>query len=516
MFGSSRLPGVGRPKPSIPSGACHNLALVALDNNDTLAEDLELVAAALEGLDLDEGRPALVDLVATRDRLARAIRTYLIPRFRDRETPLTVVFAGPTGSGKSTLVNSLTGTDLVDTGPLRPTTRHPVVLASARNGTRYEEISGVACEVIVGVAPILADVAIVDTPDIDSTSLGNRVAAETLLDNADIVVFVTSALRYADLVPWEILRRAVSRGAPVINVLNRLSADSSAVTTAFRSMVSTAGLEPDIIRVPEHHIAPNRHRVPSIAIRELQKRILALVADAGSTRREVLERVMRSTTRETIALADALEAALVQAEVDLDTSHTRFSGAAERLDLGSLCDGIVPGDPPRGRLARTAWRVRNRVSRARWMESRDRMSGRLSSLVEEDLRRLLVQSAVEPSTAVGLIEQGRAMTASAARSWLDEIREMAGPSLIGGALTALAIVDASARNSAIAALESQSEASAIAAARPSLVNRLESIYEMAGEWVAGSIASLPFEEADIRRLRQVTSSLAARSQFADA
>ena len=42
--------------------------------------------------------------------------------------------------------------------------------------------------------------------------------AETMIDNADIVVYVSSALRYADLVPWEVLRRAHSRGVPVIQV----------------------------------------------------------------------------------------------------------------------------------------------------------------------------------------------------------------------------------------------------------------------------------------------------------
>ena len=95
-----------------------------------LVESLTRLAEAVEGLDL---RAADVlghqDVAINRDRISGAVRDYLIPRLEQPEAPLVVVFAGPTGSGKSTLVNSLTGLDLTVAGAIRPTTARPLVLA---------------------------------------------------------------------------------------------------------------------------------------------------------------------------------------------------------------------------------------------------------------------------------------------------------------------------------------------------------------------------------------------------
>ena len=150
-------------------------------------------------------------MLPTRDRLVRAIRSYLMPRIESPAAPLLVVFAGSTGAGKSTLLNSLTGIDVSETGALRPTTREPVVLSA--DPDRYQMVGGVECVTVGGAAPILESLAFADTPDIDSTAARHREVAEIMIDHADIVVFVSSASRYGDLVPWEVIRRARSRGA---------------------------------------------------------------------------------------------------------------------------------------------------------------------------------------------------------------------------------------------------------------------------------------------------------------
>ena len=50
----------------------------------------------------------------------------------------------------------------------------------------------------------------------------NRALANQLLTAADGWLFVTTALRYADAVPWEFLRAARDRGTAMSVVLNRV------------------------------------------------------------------------------------------------------------------------------------------------------------------------------------------------------------------------------------------------------------------------------------------------------
>ena len=56
--------------------------------------------------------------------------------------------------------------------------------------------------------------AVLDAPDIDSVVSANRALAAQLLSAADLWLFVTTAARYADAVPWELLRQASERGPP--------------------------------------------------------------------------------------------------------------------------------------------------------------------------------------------------------------------------------------------------------------------------------------------------------------
>ena len=51
-------------------------------------------------------------------------------------------------------------------------------------------------------------IALVDSPDIDSIEHANRELTDRLAEAADLGIFVTTATRYADRVPWEVLGRA--------------------------------------------------------------------------------------------------------------------------------------------------------------------------------------------------------------------------------------------------------------------------------------------------------------------
>ena len=59
------------------------------------------------------------------ERAVRRLQDVVLPRLEDADAPVLVVVGGSTGSGKSTLVNSLLGRNVSRAGAVRPTTRRP-------------------------------------------------------------------------------------------------------------------------------------------------------------------------------------------------------------------------------------------------------------------------------------------------------------------------------------------------------------------------------------------------------
>jgi energy-coupling factor transporter ATP-binding protein EcfA2 len=362
--------------------------VVALRSHKEAVDALDRLAGALEALEFG---PDGADLAAERDRIAGTVRNYLIPRATEPDVPITIVFAGPTGSGKSTLINSVIGEELTRTGVLRPTTRSPVVLAPERLASRFASIAGVPCHVISVSEHRLGSTVLIDSPDIDSTSTRHRAMAETLIDNADIVVFVTSALRYADDVPWQVLRRALAREAPVLGVLNRVGSATAGAIVDFKSRLSAAGLPPDLITVGEHHLAEGIQRVPDLAIRSLRKRLGRLIDEGGAGSRRLFSTVLSSTLEQTRTLMRSLS----EIEEELDDLEAELSVyLADRqthLDITGLGSGFHPdlGDQPTGRTVRR-WRKRFEGEPLTVTEIATEVGERLRTLIESDIRNWLI------------------------------------------------------------------------------------------------------------------------------
>ncbi len=425
MCGSSHRSEVGRAKPGNQASPCNNSNVVAPQSDSHFADDLRHLAATLEDLELDGLDAESGGFRTKRERLIRSIEAYLVPRLTDPTMPVVVVFAGPTGSGKSTLVNSISGVEVSETGPLRPTTRGPVVLTSAENAARFVQISGLECEVVVGRSEILSQMAFIDTPDIDSTSAENRATAEILIDTADIVVFVTSVLRYADLVPWEVLRRAKSRGAAVISVLNRVNAGSAGAGIDFRSLLTRQDMSSDIIRVPEHYVAPGSHRLPALTVRELQRRLLEAAQALDATQQQIFDKVLDSTIGQVLDLGDRLEDMLERADQIRARVRSGLLEALSVLELGSMCEGVGPPDPPHRPLPKAIWRLRSRLSASQWRDLRLKLRSRLVALVEQEIRRASLGLTGFSPLGGQTIDDLRAMTAAACDAWIDEIEDIA-------------------------------------------------------------------------------------------
>ena len=95
--------------------------------------------------------------------------------------------------------------------------------------------------------------ALLDAPDIDSVVVENRQLAAQLLAAADLWLFVTSAARYADAVPWDFLRAAADRSAAVAVVLDRVPPRAMAeVPPHLGQLMSERGLgDSPLFAVPE-------------------------------------------------------------------------------------------------------------------------------------------------------------------------------------------------------------------------------------------------------------------------
>ncbi|RPF22345.1 GTPase domain-containing protein [Myceligenerans xiligouense] len=165
------------------------------------------------------------DAEASRARLLAQLDEHLLPRLAELSSPALVVLAGSTGAGKSTIFNSLLRGDISDAGVLRPTTREPVVGVHPRDRATLK--AGPVSELarVVEHEGVPRGTALLDAPDLDSFVSQNRSTAGKLLEGADLWLFVTTAARYGDALPWEALDRARERGASVAIVLNRVGED---------------------------------------------------------------------------------------------------------------------------------------------------------------------------------------------------------------------------------------------------------------------------------------------------
>ncbi|MFJ6278508.1 GTPase family protein [Arthrobacter subterraneus] len=225
-------------------------------SSSRLQERLEAVNEARE---LAEGRVDEDQLGAVYDVLDRASSR------RSLSAAHTVVgIFGPTGSGKSSLLNALTGTDLARVAARRPTTAEPLaviwgeegsadlldwlqvqkrhvmpdgapLLVPARNGRRGNRNEGVEGGLIL-----------LDLPDFDSTALGHRAIVERLAGQVDVLLWVTDPQKYADAaLHREFLEPLATHESVILVALNqsdRLSeADLTQVNRSLKGILAAEG-----------------------------------------------------------------------------------------------------------------------------------------------------------------------------------------------------------------------------------------------------------------------------------
>ncbi len=241
---------------------------------DQARAGLHALAEALDGVRFpleDEGTgPQLLG------ELLWAIRGYLLPRLGDVDAPLVAVLIGSTGSGKSTILNSLAGRPISEVSVVRPTTTQPVVWCHADNVSRYEDgpLAGLAPRVVGTSDPLLHRLTIIDAPDVDSVEVAHRATADALLRATDVCLFVTTPQRYADAVPWEFLLQAHRRDVPLMYIMNRTRTEiDPTIIGDFVARMQGGGLAvefDEVIPIPEQDVIQSYSGVDDAAVSHIR------------------------------------------------------------------------------------------------------------------------------------------------------------------------------------------------------------------------------------------------------
>ena len=402
-----------------------------------LRETLVNTGLPLEVADVEPARKS-------RQELIDQLEDYVLPRLLQIDAPMLAVVGGSTGAGKSTLVNSLVQERVSEPGILRPTTRSPVLVHHPDDTSWFDDQSRILPDLarttgtpggsgtlhLVPTDNVPKGLAILDAPDIDSVEMANRELAAQLLAAADLWLFVTSASRYADQVPWDFLKTAGERSTAVAIVLDRTARESvREVSSHLARMLATRGLgESPLFTVPESQI-DDKGLLPEKAVASVLEWLHSLADDEtarDTVVRQTLGGAVRSLSHRTRKVADAARqqsdvAAELRAKVD-----KAYDAGVEAVDTATQDGTLLRGEVlarwqefvGTGELLKSLeqriGRVRDRVVNA--IRGRPQHTEKLAVAVESGLETLLLEHAESAAERV----EGAWMATPAGRQLLEE------------------------------------------------------------------------------------------------
>ncbi|HET7386788.1 MAG TPA: GTPase domain-containing protein [Nocardioidaceae bacterium] len=376
--------------------------------------------SALEAVPLPLDVPDAEGSRVIRSEMVDQIEDYVLPRLIQIDAPLLTVVGGSTGAGKSTLVNSLVGATVTETGVLRPTTRSPVLVHNPADADWFDKqriLPGLARTTgatgdpgalqLVSTDTVPEGLAILDAPDIDSVEERNRTLAAELLAAADLWLFVTSAARYADQVPWDFLKAAAERSTAVAVVLDRTPPEATEeVAGHLARMLTARGLRDSPLFIVAESPLDETGMLEPGATGEIGTWLRELAADStarDAVVRQTLDGAVRSLSRRAYVVADAAadQAAMAaRLRKDVDDAYDR---ALARVDEASADGTMLRGEVlarwqefvGTGELLRSletrVGRVRDRV--VAWAKGKPRQAERVTVAVESGLENLILESA---------------------------------------------------------------------------------------------------------------------------
>lgn len=413
------------------------------DHDSRMVTALVRLHGALRAATLPLDVPGAEELRGARQQLIDQLEDYVLPRQMAVEAPLLAVVGGSTGAGKSTLVNSLVGRRVTTPGLLRPTTRSAVLVHHPDDAPWFgqdrllpdlvrvhEHSDDRRALQLVPSDTLPPGLAVLDAPDVDSVEEENRALAAQLLAAADLWLFVTSAARYSDQVPWEHLKQAAERSTAVAVVLDRTPADAVGTVAAHLArMLASRGLKDSpLFTVPESAVSAEG-LLDAPAVAEIRAWLVSLAEDAdarASVVRQTLDGTVRAQAREAHVIADAVSAQIAAAAELRHAAETAYDEAT-RCALAAATDGTLL----RGEVA-ARWRefagtgelLRSLEGRVGLI--RDRLVSAVKGTGQQADR---VAVAIESAVELMVLDHAERASAAATAEW--ERLGTAGPLLAG-------------------------------------------------------------------------------------
>ncbi|MEV6566773.1 GTPase domain-containing protein [Streptomyces kronopolitis] len=309
-------------------------------------------------------------------------------------------------------------------------------------GEGYEVYGGVGGAVDSGMLTVRIEtepalpsgLALLDAPDIDSLVARNRELAAELICAADVWVLVTTAARYADAVPWHLLRTAKEYDVTLVTVLDRVPHQiATDISGRYAELLQRAGLgHVPRFTIPElpESAGGGRGLLPATAVAALRDWLerhaqdpVARMAAAERTATGVIAS-MRSRLPALAGAAAAQHAAALRLAGRVEEA---YEGAAERVRKEVAAGEVLSGD------ARAHWRDHGLDGRSD--ELLDALTHGLTSLLTcaveeadersaEAWRRDAAASEVALTTAVGAAGAGERLGVIV-RRWRRCLEELA-------------------------------------------------------------------------------------------
>lgn len=379
-------------------------------------------------LDLPSTREAQEERAALLDQLD----DYVIPRLGAIDAPLLAVVGGSTGSGKSTLVNSVLRREVSRSGLLRPTTTSPVLIHHPEDGHWFRDhrvlpslarVTGEDSQPQPGTVRLAPSeelppgMAILDAPDIDSVVSANRALASQLLAAADLWLFVTTAARYADAIPWRLLRQAADRGTAVAIVLDRVDRPAMAeVRSHLVDMLreQQLGTAP-VFTVPETEL-DEHGLIPEVDIERIRSWLAALAGDQRARTmivRQTLDGALGSLDARARALVAALREQREQVGGLAQTAYDAYDRAEEGVGAGMKDGQLLRGEV----LARWQEFVGTGEFFRKVEKGVSRIRDRVTSAVTGGQQTAELDEALQTGVSALLLAEADTAAAEVARTW---------------------------------------------------------------------------------------------------
>ncbi|MFB6718843.1 AAA family ATPase [Kribbella sp. NPDC056345] len=360
---------------------------------------------------------------------------YILPRLVQLEAPILAVVGGSTGAGKSTLVNSVIGKVVSEPGVLRPTTRSPVLIHHPADAdwfigdrvlpgmarTTAESLGGMEDPGqlrLVASDTVPRGLAVLDAPDIDSVVEANRDLATQLLAAADLWLFVTTAARYSDAVPWEFLQSASDRSTAVAVVLDRAPAETiDDITGHLAQMLLERGLGDSPLFSIRETVVDGNGMLPGETVASIKDWLVDLAADAEA-RAAVVRRTLHGAVTSMVKTTPPFAAA-VRAQGDTAVELRSSAEAAYDQAVKDIATSTQDATLLRGEVLA---RWQEFVGTGELLKGLQANSGKLREKVKKSLANAPaptrdLNDAIESGLSSLLVEQAEAAAERAEKIW---------------------------------------------------------------------------------------------------